>query len=115
MLLKVAQGNIKQSRDCHRNFKADIASLACDRSSIPHLAHRRDHEREAQGTCPESSRTQRKLRRYIPRLDVIELEVAFAEIQVFDTERRYKTPCPISHDTKEIGKSSVELVLPHDG
>ena len=90
-LFKVAQWNIKQSRDHHCNFEANITSLARDRSRIPHLAHRRYHKRKAQNRCPESSRAQRKLRWYVPVSDVVERKFASAEIKVFNTDRRY--PC----------------------
>jgi hypothetical protein len=46
-LFKAAQWNIKQSRDYHRHFKANITSLARNRARIPHLTHRGDNEHEA--------------------------------------------------------------------
>jgi len=132
---EVAQRNITQCCYHHRNFESDIPRLACDRTLIPNLVHRRDNKCKAQSRCSKSSCSQWKPRWYVPVFKVVEREVAPAEIQVLDADRRQpcscrcpsrqgadqqpqknvQITCAISDNTQEIIKSVIELVLPYDG
>ena len=85
---EVAQRNITQCCYHHRNFESDIPGLACDRTLIPNLVHRRDNKCKAQNRCSKSSCSQWEPRWHVPVFKVVEREVAPAEIQVFDADRR---------------------------